>query len=474
MFEVVGSFDSGEPAAPVVMLGLMRRIVVVGGGYAGFYAAWFLERRLRRHEAEITVVDPRPYMTYQPFLPEVAAGAIEPRHTVVSLRRHLRRTRLVAASATRIDHSRGVVEAVTPDGVEMTLPYDVIVVTTGVVTRTLPIAGLLERAIGLKNVEEAVAIRDRMLTALDRAAAVPEGPERRRLLSVAFIGGGFTGVEGLAEVMASARETLRYYPELNPRDLTFHLVEGTDRILPEVGEKTSRWVVAFLRSQGATVHLNTQVASLEGGTVSLANGVAFDAELVVWTAGNAPNPVVAQHTDLPLDDRGYLRVQPDLRVIDDNGVVPGAWAAGDVAAVPDLTADHRMRTVPNAQHAVRQGRLLANNIAATLREEPTRPYIHHNLGVVATLGHGHGVFQYKRLVVKGWLAWAMHRGYHVLAVPTWERKLRVLLDWGSAFVGRRDVVSMLDNRTPRRAFVTGGESLPPDASDTETVKSISA
>ncbi|SED14828.1 NADH dehydrogenase [Nocardioides exalbidus] len=439
----------------------MNRIVVVGGGYAGFYAAWFLERRLRKDEAEITVVDPRPYMTYQPFLPEVAAGAIEPRHTVVSLRRHLRRTTLVPASATRIDHSSRVVEAVTDDGARITVPYDVVVVTAGVVTRTLPIEGLLERAIGLKNVEEAVAIRDRVLTALDRAAALPPGAQRRKLLSVAFVGGGFTGVEGVAEVMTFARESLRYYPELSVHDLSFHLVEGTDRILPEVGERTSRWVVAFLRSQGATIHLAAQVESLAGGSVVLSNGVTFDADLVVWTAGNAPNPVVSQHTDLPLDERGFVRVQPDLRVADDEGVVVGAWAAGDVAAVPDLTADHRMRTVPNAQHAVRQGRLLAENIAATLRGEPTKPYVHHNLGVVATLGHGHGVFQYKRLVIKGWPAWAMHRGYHVLAVPTWERKVRVMFDWFSAFVGRRDVVSMLNNRNPREAFVTGGDVVHP-------------
>lgn len=443
----------------------MKRIVVVGGGYAGFYAAWFLERTLRRAEAEVVVVDPRPYMTYQPFLPEVAAGAIEPRHTVVSSRRHLRRTRLVPASATRVVHARRVVEAVTVDGNRLELPYDVVVVTAGVVTRKLPVPGLAERAIGLKNVEEAVAIRDQVLTALDRASSLPPGQERQRLLTLTFVGGGFTGVEGLAEVLSLAQEAIDYYAELDRQELAVHLVEGTDRILPEVGERTSRWVVAFLRSRGVTVHLESQVLSCEGGRVTLSNGVVFDSDLIVWTAGNAPSPVVAGHTDLPLDERGYLTVQPDLRVVDGDGVVPAAWGAGDVAAVPDLTADHRMRTVPNAQHAVRQGRLLAKNIAATLRGEATRPYVHHNLGVVATLGHGHGVFQYKRLVIKGWLAWAMHRGYHVLAVPTWERKVRVLLDWASAFVGRRDVVSLMDTVRPRAAFVSGGLPVPATRGD---------
>lgn len=437
------------------------RIVVVGGGYAGFYVAWFLERELGRNEAEVTVVDPRPYMTYQPFLPEVAAGTVEPRHTVVSLRRHLKRTRVVAAAATRIDHAERTVRGLTPEGRTIELPYDQVVVTAGVVTRLLPVPGLLDEAIGLKNVEEAVAIRDRLLTAFDQAAAVPPSPERARLLTVVFVGGGFTGVEGLAELLSLAHELVAYYPELDADELSFHLVEGSDRILPEVSARTGRWVVDFLRSRGATVHLEETVSSIEDGRVTLSrSGEQIDAHLVVWTAGNAPNPVVSRHTDLPLDERGYLTVSADLRVLDGSRIVPGAFGAGDVAAVPDLTAESRMRTVPNAQHAVRQGRLLAANIAAVLHDQPTRPYVHHHLGVIATLGHGQGVFQYKRLVVKGWLAWAMHRGYHVLAIPTWERKLRVLLGWAGAWAGRRDVVSLIDATRPRESFVSGGTPRP--------------
>jgi NADH:ubiquinone reductase (H+-translocating) len=212
----------------------MRTIVVVGGGYAGFYAAWKLEKKLRRDEARVVVVDPRPYMTYQPFLPEVLAGSVEPRHAAVSLRRHLHRTRLIAGTVTAIDHEHRNVTVQPADGPAFPLGYDIIVVTAGAVTRKLAVPGVAEQAIGLKHVEEAVAIRDRMLTAFDRAAALPPGPRRQRLLTVTFAGGGFSGVEGFGELLSLATSLIRRYPELSPAELRFHLVEARDRILPAV------------------------------------------------------------------------------------------------------------------------------------------------------------------------------------------------------------------------------------------------
>src|SRR3954451_16901328 len=182
----------------------MPKVLIVGGGYAGFYTAWGLERLLRPGEADVVVGDPRPYMDYQPFLPEVAAGSVEARHAAVSLRRHLRRTTLIPGSVTRIDHKR---KRVTVDlGTEepSVLEYDVLVVTAGAVTRRLPVPGVAEVAIGLKHVEEAVAIRDRLLVAFDRASVLPAGPERRRLLTVVVVGGGFTGVELFGELLSLA------------------------------------------------------------------------------------------------------------------------------------------------------------------------------------------------------------------------------------------------------------------------------
>ena len=431
----------------------MRRIVIVGGGYAGFYTAWNLEKRLRRGEAEVVVIDPLPYMTYQPFLPEVMAGSVEPRHALVSLRRHLHRTELLSARVTRIDHARKTVTVQPAVGDDYDLDYDIVVVTAGAVTRTFPIPGVQSEAIGLKTIEEAVAVRDRLLANFDRAAALEPGPERRRLLTATFVGGGFAGVEGFGELLSLASALLDSYPELSFDELDFRLVEAQGRILPEVSEKTGRWVVDSLEDRGGRVHLNTQLVSALDGHVVLSTGEEFDSDLIVWTAGTAANPVVARHTDLPVDDRGRLLVGADLRVREAGEIVVDAWGAGDNAAVPDVSRNAaRSTTVPNAQHAVRQGKRLAKNLAASLRGEAPRDYVHANLGVVATLGLYTGVFQSGPFVVKGFIAWVMHRGYHVLAVPTWERKVRVLAAWILSFVLGRDIVSLEQTQHPRDSF----------------------
>ncbi|MEV4808780.1 NAD(P)/FAD-dependent oxidoreductase [Micromonospora avicenniae] len=442
----------------------MRTILVVGGGYAGFYTAWKLEKKLRRDEARVVVVDPRPYMTYQPFLPEVLAGSVEPRHAAVSLRRHLRRTTLIPGAVVAVDHANRTATVRPAEGPEFALDYDIIAVTAGAVTRKLAIPGVAEQAIGVKHVEEAVAIRDRMLTAFDRASTLEPGPLRRRLLTVTFVGGGFSGVEGFGELLSLATALMRSYPELDPAELQFHLVEARDRILPEVSDGAGRWVVRSLEKRGAHVHLNAQLISALDGHVVLSTGQEFNSDLIVWTAGNAANPMVRNHTDLPVDGHGMLVVRADLRVGTENEPVPDAWGAGDDAAVPDLAVGRPgAATVPNAQHAVRQGKLLARNILATLRGRKVKHYVHRSLGTVATLGLGRGIFQYRGIVIKGLPAWLMHRGYHVLAVPSWERKVRVLTVWLTAAVFGRDIVSLSSVQDPRRAFVTGDDPTDPAA-----------
>ncbi|GAA3551641.1 FAD-dependent oxidoreductase [Microlunatus spumicola] len=436
----------------------MRKILIVGGGYAGFYTAWHLERRLKPGEAEVVVVDPRPYMTYQPFLPEVAAGGVEARHAAVSLRRHLNRTTVVPGTVTALDHAarRATVE-LGGDGGTTTIGYDVVVVTAGAVTRRLPVPGVGDHAIGLKHVEEAVAVRDRLLVSFDLASVLPPGPERQRLLTVVVVGGGFTGVEGFGELLSLATALLEAYPTLSLDDLGFHLVEGSGRILPEVSPDAGAWVVDHLRRRGAHVHLETFMTSAEDGHVVLSDGTTIDTDLIVSTAGNAA-PVVARHTDLPVNGRGLVVVRADLRVGTDDAPVEDAWAAGDDAAVPDLASSTPgALTVPNAQHAVRQGRLLARNLVAVLRGRPPKPYVHHNLGVVATLGLGRGIFQSGPVTIKGFPAWVLHRGYHVLAVPTWERKVRVLAVWLPALLFGRDIVSLQSVQHPRAAFLAAGQ-----------------
>ena len=190
----------------------MPKILIVGGGYAGFYTAWKLEKHLRKGEAEVTIVDPLPYMTYQPFLPEVAAGSIEARHSVVALRRHLKRTKVVAAKVTGINHADKVATITPIVGDPYELEYDQIVVTAGAVSRTFPIPGIADNAIGLKTIEEAVAIRDRLMSNFDKASMLPPGPERDRLLTVVVIGGGFAGIEVFAELRSLASALVGRYP----------------------------------------------------------------------------------------------------------------------------------------------------------------------------------------------------------------------------------------------------------------------
>lgn len=431
----------------------MPRILIVGGGYAGFYTALKLEKHLRRGEAEVVMVDPLPYMTYQPFLPEVAAGSIEPRHAVVSHRRHLKRTTVITARVSGIDHAAKTA-TITPEiGEPYELDYDHVVVTAGSVSRTFPIPGVADQAIGMKSIEEAVAVRDRLIDNFHRAALLPAGPERDRLLTVVVVGGGFAGIETFAELRSLASSLLEQYPGLTIDDTQFHLIEAMGRIMPEVSLKTSHWVLKNLAQRAATVHLDTQLTSAVDGRIELSTGETFESDLIIWTAGVMANPVV-RNTDLPVEERGRLRAQAELRVVDETGaVVEGAWAAGDVAAVPDLTGGGVGGfCVPNAQHAVRQGKQLAKNLAAALRGEAPKQYIHQNLGAVAGLGLWVGVYQWRNLAIKGWIAWIMHRGYHGLAVPMWERKLRVFSGWIGHFFLGRDMVSLAARETPKAYF----------------------
>jgi len=429
------------------------KILIVGGGYAGFYTAWKLEKHLRRGEAEVTIVDPLPYMTYQPFLPEVAAGSIEARHSVVALRRHLKRTTVIAAKVTGINHAQKVATITPIAGEPYQMEYDQIVVTAGAVSRTFPIPGIADNAIGLKTIEEAVAIRDRLMSNFDKASNLPPGPERDRLLTVVVVGGGFAGIEVFAELRSLASALVKYYPQVTFSDTHFHLIEAMGRIMPEVSLKTSEWVLKNLAKRGAYVHLDTQVTGAVGGNIELSTGEVIPSDLIIWTAGVMANPTVVRGGDLPVEERGRIRTRADLRVGSEDEIVEGAWAAGDVSAVPDLSGGGiGGYCVPNAQHAVRQAKLLAKNLVAVLRGELPREYFHKNLGAVAGLGLYNGVFQSGNLALTGIVAWVAHRGYHGLAMPSWERKFRVVWGWWNNLWLRRDIVNLQAVQDPRYVF----------------------
>jgi NADH dehydrogenase len=441
-------------------------ILIVGGGYVGLYTALRLQRKLRRGRAEIVVVDPQPHMTYQPFLPEAAAGSVEPRHVVVPLRRTLRHCRVITGAVIGVTHAEKRARIAPVEGQQFDLSYDVLVMAAGSVARTLPIPGLAEHGIGFKNVGEAIYLRNHVLARLDAASSTDDPEVRRRALTFTFVGGGYAGVEAFAELEDMARYAIeRYYPRLSKSDMRWLLVEAAGRILPEVDLDMAAWTVQQLTARGMEIKLNTRLESIsEQSVVTLSDGDQFPSETLVWTAGTKPNPMLAA-TDLPQDERGRVPCEATLQIrgLDD------AWAAGDLAAVPDVTKDEpAATTAPNAQHAVRQAKRLADNIVAVLDGEEPVPYRHEYAGSVASLGLYKGVAQVYGVKLKGFPAWFMHRSYHVSRVPTFNRKARVLADWTMALLFRREVISLGQLQDPRREFVFAANTgrpgqLPPPA-----------
>jgi NADH dehydrogenase len=396
----------------------------------------------------VLVVDPQPHMTYQPFLPEAAAGNISPRHAVVPLRRELRKCRIMAGEVTRIEHARKIATVQPIVGPPTEVIYDHLVFAPGSISRTLPIPGLAEQAVGFKTIGEAIYLRNRVLERLDIAAATGDPETRRRALAFVVVGAGFAGVEALGEMEDMARDALRYYPELKPQDMHWVLVEATQRVLPEVGPEMGAYTIEELRKRNIDVRLGTLLESCVDGWVKLSDGDQFGADTIVWTAGVKANPFIINATDLPRNDRGSITCEPTLRIVDGDKVVEGAWSAGDCAAVPDLTAAAGVMCAPNAQHAVRQAKVLADNIVATLRGKGIRVYRHKYAGSVASLGLHHGVANVYGVKMKGWPAWFVHRTYHMSRIPSLNRKVRVVADWTLALFLKREVVALGELHEP--------------------------
>ncbi|HEY3687260.1 MAG TPA: NAD(P)/FAD-dependent oxidoreductase [Streptosporangiaceae bacterium] len=422
------------------------RVLVVGGGYVGMYTALRLQRKLRRGEAEITLIDPNSYMTYQPFLPEAAAGNLSPRHVVVPLRRVLDHCRVISASVTRVDHEARTVEYQPMEGGTQRASYDILVYAPGSVSKVLPIPGLAENGIGFQAISEAIGLRNHVISQLDLAESTDDPEIRRRALTFVFVGAGFAGVEALAELEDMARDATRYYASIAPGDMHWFLVEATGRILPEVGDDMGRWTLEQLREWGIDVRLNTTLKSAEKRHIVLGDGTEMDANTLVWTAGVKPHPL-GQATDLPRDDKGRVTTTPQLSIAG----VADAFAAGNSAAVPDLTKPGEY-CAPNAQHAVRQAKVLADNVAAHIRGRAPRPYRHAYAGSVASLGLHKGVAQVYGIKARGWPAWFMHRTYHLSRVPTFNRKVRVVADWTLALFFKREIVSLGTLERPRAEF----------------------
>jgi NADH dehydrogenase len=421
------------------------RILILGGGYVGLYSALGLERRLKPHEAEITLVSPESYMTYQPFLPEAAGGNIEPRHVVVPLRPTLKRTKLIYGRSTRIDHERKVASVAPLEGAAYDVPYDQVIIAVGSVSRVLDVPGLNDHAIGFKSVGEAIYLRNHVLERMEAADSTSDPDVRRAALTFLFVGGGYAGVEALAELEDMARDARKLFTSIALEDMRWVLVEAAPRILPEIGDSLAAYAVEVLRERNIEVRLNTRLESAVNGIMKLSDGVEFPANTLVWTTGVKPSKSVAA-SGFATDANGRIEGDEYLRV---RGV-SDAWTAGDCAAIPDLTTGGICP--PTAQHAVRQADRLAANLVATLRGGELKPFVYKNMGAIVSLGRYKGVARVIRFHLKGPAAWFLHRTYHLLRIPTLGRKVRVALDWTVALFFKRDIVQLGSLGRPREAF----------------------
>ncbi|MGH2538963.1 MAG: NAD(P)/FAD-dependent oxidoreductase [Actinomycetota bacterium] len=422
-------------------------VVIVGGGAAGLTAARRLEKALHKNGHALTLVSTENVFLYQSILPEAAGGTLEPRHVVVPLRSALRRTRVVVGEVERVDAGSRVVHIRGIDGDAFELGYDQLVLTPGSRSRTLPVPGLAEHGIGFKTLAEAILLRNHVLSRLEAASQrPPRDPRRRAALTFVFVGAGYAGVEALAELEDLARWAVKHVPELRPDELRWVLVEARDGILPEIGEGLGRYAARELSARAIEIKVGTRLDSVEGGVVRLSDGGSFPAETLVWTAGVKPEPLAA-YSQLPVDEQGRLRVDPALRVEGFEGVI---WAAGDAAAVPDLETGGLCP--PSAQYATRQGRRLASNVLAELGGGAVEPFRFKALGVLCSLGRYQGVAVVMGVPLRGFPAWFVARSYHLLQLPTLNRKVRVVLDWTLSLFFPRDVAALGSLQRPTQAF----------------------
>jgi NADH dehydrogenase len=407
-------------------------VVILGGGFGGLYAARTLERTLPRQSAKVTIVTDVNFMLYTPLLPGAAAGTLEPRHVVVPLREHVRSTDLVLGHVTGADPDRRVVSITTAEGERRELGYDHLIVSVGSISRTLPVPGLREHAVGFKTLSEAIALRNQILQTLERAEAVEDEAARRALLTYVFVGGGYAGLEGLAELQDFAADIVQLYPRARVHGLRFILVEARDRVMYEISADLAEFATSELRRRGVEVRTNTTVERVSADSVELSDGEVVPCRTVAWTAGVRPHPVVSR-LGLPLDEGGRIVVDRYCQVSGRSDV----WAIGDAAAVPD-PARPGMPTPPTCQHALRQGRTVARNVAAALGDGRRKPFTYKTLGVFVDMGHRKAVAETVGIKWRGFPAWFLARTYHLSMMPGVSRKLRLVTDWTVDLMFGRD------------------------------------
>jgi NADH:quinone reductase (non-electrogenic) len=398
--------------------------LVLGGGFAGGWVARYLGKR------GATIVSPENSMLYTPLLPEAASGTLEPRHVVVPLRQMCPHAELVLGRATAVDFAERSVQVDALDA-QLTLRYQDLVVALGSISRALPIPGLADHALGFKNLADAIYLRNHVLQRLEAADAARIEAHRRAELTFVFIGAGYAGVEALAEQADLVRDALRHYPALRKEPQRWVLVDAAPKILPEIPSHLGEYAARQLTKRGIEIHVQTTLESVDVDCATLSNGDRIPTRTVVWTAGVKANPTLARF-DLPLDERGRVKVDGTLRVEGHEHV----WALGDGAAVPNL-ATPGVVDPPTCQHALRQARRMAKNLTGE-----QKPYRYRMLGQVATLGRYKGIADVLGLLLTGFLGWFVTRTYHLFQLPLFSRKLRVVTDWTTSLFFRRDIAEL--------------------------------
>lgn len=411
------------------------RIVIAGGGFGGVYTARSLEKTLRPGEAEICLVNRENYFVFQPLLPEVISGSIGLLDTVSPVRRLCPRTQLYAREVERIDLARRVVvlaPGLRPRTVE--LPYDFLVLAPGTITDFSGMAGLAEHAIPFRTLGDALRLRNRALEALEEAANENDLDFRRRLLTFVVAGGGFSGVEVVAELNDFLRAAARHFPSLGRDEIQCVLVHSGERILPEMAPHLADYAQRLLARRGVTLKLKARVKAATADSVVLNTGETISARTLVSTVPAGLTPLVAALECAK--EKGRLVANAHLEL---EGHAGRVWALGDCAAI--RMADGAMAP-PTAQHATREAKTVAHNIAAVLRGGEQKPFQFAGLGKLGSLGHHSAVAEIFGFKVSGFPAWVLWRTIYLMKMPGLDRKVRVGLDWLTALLFPADLVQL--------------------------------
>jgi len=416
-----------------------KRIVILGGGFGGVYAALHLERLLAgQRDIEISLVSRDNFFLFTPLLHEIAASDLEITNIVNPLRKLLHRVEVLVGDVEEVDLqnkrvkiSRGYRNAA------QELDYDHLVIALGSTTNFYNLPDVAELALPMKSLSDAIHLRTQVLRCLEEANAESNAVERQSLLTFVVAGGGFAGVETVAALYDFVQEVLRFYPNLRPKMLRITLVHSGTVILPELGESLGRYTEEVLTRRGVSIRLKTRVKSVTRSEVTLTDGGSIQSRTLVWTAGTVPSPIIAS---LPCaKERGRLLVNQVLEVPDWENV----WALGDCAFVPDTGAARKSHP-PTAQHAMREGKVVAKNIVAKLCGRPLRPFSFNTIGLLASIGRRTGVARIFGFNFSGFLAWWLWRTVYLSKLPGLDKKVRVAFDWTLDLLFPKDVCAVYD------------------------------